>query len=71
MGRAGTGVRAVARDLIDTSLTKYYVKHHHQDKTNGETDGAKVAVLTTGGLGYEFLDHHIEHGSCCKGQHVG
>ena len=32
----------MARDLIDTSLTKYYVKHHHQDKSNGETDGATI-----------------------------
>ena len=56
--------------FLFTSLSHDDVKHHHQHETDGKADGAEVAVLTFGGFGDEFLDHHIEHGPCGKGEHV-
>lgn len=55
-------------DIVE--LSHYHVKHHHQDKADGKTDGAEIAVLTTGGFWNQFLDNHIEHGASGKGQHI-
>ena len=52
-------------------LTHHYVKHHHQDETNGKADGTEVGVLTAGGFRNELLDYDIEHGASSKGQQVG
>lgn len=51
-------------------LSHHDIKHHHQDKANRKTDGIKIAVLTAGGLWYQFLNHDIEHGTRSKGQHI-
>ena len=31
-------------------LTKYYIEQHHEDEADGKTDGAEIAVVTTGGF---------------------
>ena len=52
-------------------LTHHHVEYHHQNKTNGETDGAEIGVLALAGFWNELLDNDIEHGTCGKGQHIG
>lgn len=51
-------------------LPQNHVEYHHEDKADGEADGAEVGVLTTGGFGNELLDNYVEHGSCGEGEHV-
>ena len=53
------------------SLSHHHVKYHHQDEADGETDGAEIGVLSLAGFRNQFFDNDVEHGSCCKGQHVG
>ena len=52
-------------------LSHHHIKHHHQHKAYGETYGAEVAVLAALCFGYELFHYHVEHGACCKGEHVG
>ncbi len=33
--------------LLDSILSHYNIKYHHKHKADGETDSAKVAMLTT------------------------
>ena len=54
-----------------TRLAHHHIESHHQHETDGKADGAEVGVLTAGSFGDEFLNHDVEHGTCCKGEHIG
>ena len=40
-------------------------------KPAAKATGANVRMLSAGHLGHQFLHHHIQHGSRCKGQQPG
>ena len=52
-------------------LSHHNIKHHHQYETDGEANGAAVAVFAVGRLWNQFFHYHIDHGSCCKSKHIG
>ena len=54
-----------------TRLAHHHIESHHQHETDGKADGAEIGVLTAGSFGDEFLNHDVEHGTCCKGEHIG
>ena len=54
-----------------TQLSHHHIESHHQHETDGKADGAEVGVLTAGSFRDEFLNHDVEHGTCCKGEHIG
>ena len=57
-------------DLLG-KLSHHHIEYHHQDKADGETDGAEIGVFALAGFWNEFLDDDIEHGACGKGQQIG
>ena len=53
------------------ALSQRDIEHHHEDEAKREGDGAPVGVPPLGHLRDQFLDHHIHHGACRKGEKVG
>ena len=58
-------IRAIPK--TDETSSQHHVEHHHYNEPYGKADSAEVAVLAVGGFGYQFLDHHVQHGTSGKG----
>ena len=52
-------------------LSQRHIQYHHESKAHGKTNGSDVAVFALTGLGDQFFDYHIEHGSGSKGKKPG